>query len=58
MANYTYFTCLYEVFPSKKKNYFGDYSCSTYTKFFEKLIFLTPWYAHVEHVCLSEGKKF
>ena len=57
MANYTYFTCLYEYFLQKKK-YFGDYSCSTYTKFFEKLIFLTPWYAHVEHVCLSEGKKF
>ena len=25
----------------------GDHSFSTYAKFSEKLIFLTPWYAHV-----------
>ena len=34
-------------FPSNEESTAEDHLLTTYPKFFEKLIFLTPWYAHV-----------
>ena len=44
--------------PVPRKRF--GHSFSTYAKFFKKLTFLTPWYAHVRvcaYVCVSGGKK-
>ena len=32
-----------------------DYSFSSLTKFYEKLSFLTPWYAHVRMITIAKG---
>ena len=39
----------------KKWRYLKDHSFSTSAKFSEKLIFLTPWYAHVKNASFSKN---